>query len=216
MPVSLILVDDHELLRTGLKLRLQREEGLRVVQDFSSAEEAYAAIAISAPDLIVLDLDLPGDNGITAAAKIRARWPQTKILILTGSKPSSITAEALQAGADGLVCKKEASDELVRAIHALIAGKSYLSPEATHAVVNTIRTEPKTRSPETKAPQLTDQETSVLKLLAEGMSYKEIASELGVSVKTIETYRARMIKKLGCSTRAELVRYAVRKGLIQA
>lgn len=214
MNVGVILVDDHELLRTGLRARLRNEEGFEVLADVGTAAEAYQAIEKKMPQVIVMDLDLPGEDGLSATAKIKARWPGIRVVALTGSKPASIAKSVLQAGADGLVSKTEGSEELVRAIRVVMSKKVYLSPDAATALAISIKapSEPTTIS---KGDNLTERERAVLKSLAEGQSYKEIASDLGVSVKSIETYRARMVKKLGCSTRAELVRCAVKLGLVR-
>lgn len=213
MNVGVILVDDHELLRTGLRARLRNEEGFEVLADVGTSMEAYAAIERKMPQVVVMDLNLPGEDGLTATAKIKARWPEIRVVALTGSKPTSIAKSVLQAGADGLVSKTEGGDELVRAIRVVMSKKVYLSPEAATALAASIRT-PSEPPAISKGGDLTERERAVLKSLAEGQSYKEIAADLGVSVKSVETYRARMVKKLGCSTRAELVRYAVRFGLV--
>jgi DNA-binding NarL/FixJ family response regulator len=215
MPVRIVLVDDHELLRTGLRLRIQREEGLEVVADAGDAAAAYAAIAAKLPELVVMDLDLPGENGLTATAAIKARWPKTRVLALTGSKPAAVTHSAILAGADGVIFKGEASDDLVRAIRAVVAGKIFLSPDAATGLIGLLRQTPPA-APASTGPALSDRERAVLKGLADGRSYKEVATQIGIGVKSVDTYRARLAKKLGCTTRAELVRCAIRLGLVKA
>ncbi len=216
MSTRIVVVDDHELVRTGLRLRLEREEGMEVVGEAAEAASAYALIAERAPDLVVMDIDLPGEDGLAATATIKARWPKTQVLALTGSAPTSIAHAALLAGVDGLVFKNEASDDLVHAVRTVASGKVFLSPEAATALVTALRTSavaPSLALP--TCPELSERERSVLKGLADGFSYKEIAAEIGVSVKTVDTYRARLSKKLGCTNRAELIRCAVRLGLVQ-
>lgn len=213
MNVGVILVDDHELLRTGLQARLRKEQGLEVLAGVGTALEAYDVIEQKTPQVVVMDLDLPGENGLVATSKIKARWPGVRVVALTGSAPSKIAKSVLQAGADGLVTKYEGSDELVRAIRVVMTKKTYLSPEAATAIAAMIKASPD--APDRETNTLTNRESAVLKALAEGQSYKEIAAHLGVSVKSVETYRARMVKKLGCSTRAALVRCAVKLGLVR-
>ncbi len=217
MSTRIVVVDDHELVRTGLRLRLQHEEDLEVVGEAGEAAAAYARIEAHVPDLVVMDIDLPGEDGLAATTKIKARWPKTRVLALTGSNPTNIARTALLAGADGLVFKSEASEELVRAVRTVASGKVFLSPEAATALVTCLRQTAATVAVRPcSGPDLSDRERSVLKGLADGLSYKELAAELGVSVKSVDTYRARIGKKLGCTNRAELVRCAVRLGLVQA
>jgi DNA-binding NarL/FixJ family response regulator len=213
-PVRIILVDDHEFLRAGLRVRLSQEAGLEVVGEAGSASEAQAVCARTRADLVVLDLGLPDKSGLEMTAEIRATWPKMKIVVLTGDSHESATREAIRAGADGFVRKEEAAAELLRAIRVVMAGESYLSPVAATAVTRGLRQKPPAEVAPA-GPALTERETEVLRGLAEGQAYKEIASDMNVSVRTVETYRARVVRKLGCSTRAELVRYAVRQGLVK-
>lgn len=217
MTVRIAIVDDHELVRTGLRLRLQREEGLEVAADAADAASAYAMIETQSPDVVVMDIDLPGEDGLAATRTIKARWPQIRVVGLTGSKPGAIAHAALLAGVDGLVFKNEASDDLVRAVRTIAAGKVFLSADAATALVLRLRESPPNPDPApADCPELSTRERAVLKGLADGLSYKELAAELGVSVKSIDTYRARLVKKLGCTNRAELIRSAMRLGLAHA
>jgi len=216
MSSRILLVDDHELVRTGLRLRFGREADFEVLADVADATAAYAIIAEQAPDLVVMDLDLPGEDGLAATTTIKARWPKTRVLALTGSKPANVARAALLAGADGLVFKSEASDDLVRAVRTIMDGKVFLSADAATALAAYLReSSVSPASAPGSGPELSARERSVLKGLADGLSYKELAAELGVSVKSVDTYRARLVKKLGCSSRAELVRCAIRLGLVQ-
>jgi two-component system nitrate/nitrite response regulator NarL len=209
MPVRLVLVDDHKILRDGLRLRLQQEKDFSVVGEAANAAEAYAMVRETAPDLVVMDLNLPGENGIVATGRIHASWPKVRILVLTGEVSDSAAHDAMLAGANGFLRKEDASDDLVRAIRVVVAGKTYLSPDAAGAVTQALFA--KTAAPES---ELSERELAVLKGLAEGLAYKQIADQLGIGAKSVETYRARLVKKTGCATRAELVRYAVRKGIV--
>lgn len=209
MSVRIVLVDDHRILRDGLRLRLQQEAEFTVVGEAADAQAAYACVGQTAPDLVIMDLNLPGENGIVATGRIRAAWPQTRIIVLTGEIADGAAQDAMLAGANGFLRKEDASEELIRAVRVVMAGKTYLSPDAATAVTQALFT--KSTAPE---PALTERELEVLKGLADGLSYKEIADQLQISAKSVETYRARLVKKTGGATRAELVRYAVRKGII--
>jgi DNA-binding NarL/FixJ family response regulator len=213
--MRIIIVDDHELLRRGLRWRLSQSPDLEVVGEAASAREALALIRQIVPDMVVVDLGLPDRNGLELTAEIRAAWPEMKIVVLTGDSNVSAAQEAIRTGADGFVRKEEAAAEIVRAIQAVKAGGAYLSPVATAAVARALRRPPETEVPPA-GPQLTEREKAVLRGLAEGQAYKEIAALMNLSVRTVETYRARLVQKLGCRTRAELVRYAVRLGLVKS
>lgn len=209
MQVRIVLVDDHQILRDGLRLRLQQESDFVVVGEAANATEALAQVRATEPDLVVMDLNLPGENGIVATGRIRAAWPKTRILILTGEVAGDAANDAMLAGANGFLRKEDAGEDLVRAIRVVMAGKTYLSPDAAGAVTQALFTKAAS-----SAPALTERELAVLKGLAEGLAYKEIADQLGISAKSVETYRARLVKKTGCATRADLVRYAIRKGIV--
>lgn len=214
MPARIVLVDDHELLRDGLRMRLQAEAGFEVVGQASTASAAYTCIAATRPDLVIMDLNMPDESGIAATAKIRAKWPTIKVLILTGSCGDRSVSEALDAGADGYIRKEDAGEELVRAVRAVLAGKSYLSPDAASAITQILR-ENRDRAAQPHGPNLTEREIAVLKGVARGLTYKEIAGELGIGVKSVETYRARLARKIGVTSKVELARYALSRGLIE-
>lgn len=214
MSIRILIVDDHELVRVGLRLRLQRETSFKIVAEAADAASAYSLVAAKAPDLVVMDLDLPGENGLQAIMKIKAQWPKTRVLALTGNDPDSAARQAVLAGADGMIFKNEAVEDLSRGVRTIIAGKAFLSADAATALVKSIRGDSITPESELlPATELSERERLVLKGVADGLSYKEIAAEIGVSVKTIDTYRARLVKKLGCTSRAGLVRHAIRLGL---
>jgi DNA-binding NarL/FixJ family response regulator len=211
MTVRVLLVDDHKMMRDGLRLRLQLEKDFTVVGEATSAAEAYARIEETVPDVVIMDVNLPDETGIAATRKIHARLPALRLIVITSSFEPEMANEAILAGATGFLRKEDASDELVRAIRVAMEGKVYLSPDAATAVTAALR-----EKQTSQGPALTEQELRVLKAVAEGLSHKEIAEAMSLSVKSIETYRARLTRKLGCSTRAELIRYAIRKGLVSA
>lgn len=210
MAIRIVLVDDHKILRDGLRLRLQQEVDFTVVGDAGNAQEAYACIERNAPDVVIMDLNMPGDHGLEATRRIRAKWPRIRIIVLTADLAGAVTRDALVAGANGFLRKEDASDDLARAIRVVVDGKTYLSPDAASAVTAALVA--KTLAP--SEPELSERELAVLRGLATGLSYKEIADQLSVSPKSVETYRARLVKKTGSSTRADLVRYAIRKGIV--
>lgn len=213
-PVRIVIVDDHEFLRNGLRMRLARKAGLEVAGEAGNASEALGIIRETHPDLVVLDLGLPDRNGIEVATEIRATWPGIKIIVLTGDSKDAAAHEAIRAGVDGFVRKEDSADELLRAISVVAGGQSYLSPCATTAVARSFRQPPEPPAA-TQVTPLAEREREVLQGLAEGLVYKEIAARLGLSVRTVETYRARLVRKTGCSTRADLVRHAIRLGLVK-
>ena len=212
MSVRIFLVDDHSMLREGLRLRLQHEPGFTVVGEAGNATETYAGLAQTSVDLVIMDLNLPGENGLVATERIRSTWPDIRVIVLTGDVAATSAHDAIRSGANGFLRKEDATEELVRAVHAVMAGKAYLSPAGATNVREILLARP----PLVAEPELSERETAVLKGLAEGKSYKEIASALEVSPKTIETYRVRLVKKTGCATRADLIRFAIRRGLVKA
>ncbi len=209
MATRILLVDDHKMLRDGLRLRLRLESDFEIVAEAGSAAEACARALETKPDVAIMDINLPDESGIVATRRILEGQPEVKVVVLTSSFEASVASEVLLAGARGFLRKEDASDDLVRAIRTVLAGKVFLSADAATAVTEALR-----EKGSAKEPVLSDQELAVLKAVAEGRSYKEIADAMAISVKTVETYRARLARKLDCSTRAELIRYAIRKGMV--
>jgi DNA-binding NarL/FixJ family response regulator len=215
MPARIVLVDDHQLLRDGLRLRLAAEPDVAVVGDAGTVREAYGLIESTRPDVVVLDLNFPGESGLGAISRIRASWPGTRVLVLTGTTEVSMARAVARAGADGVVRKEDALDELPRAIRALAAGRSYLSPEAAAAATQALRDDAASGDPDPPEGGLSERERAVLAGIGEGRTYKEIAATLNLSVKSVETYRARLARKLGCTTKVEMAHHAVRLGLVK-
>lgn len=213
MPTRIVLVDDHAILRDGLRLRLQREPNLLVVDEAGNAADALQRIDAAHPDVVIMDLDLPGTDGLAATSEIARRWPNLKVLILTGRNEPVEIETVLKSGAAGFIRKEDASHELVRAIEVVSAGKIYLSTDATSLLAEVVKR--KHNDSPAHEHALTERELAVLKGISAGLSYKEIANELGIGVKSVETYRARLARKLGLTSRAELVRYAVRERLVE-
>ncbi len=209
MPIRIVLADDHVLVRQSLRSLLEREQ-FQVVAEASDGQEAVRLSESLHPDIAVIDISMPILNGIEAVRELGRSCPKTKAILLTQHEEDQYIREALAAGVKGYVLKNQAASDLVHAIQQVSRGQFYLSPGVSRAVVEAYRT--KTDSP---ADPLTGRERQVLQLIAEGKSTKDAASLLGISVKTAESHRMRLMQKLDIHETASLVRYAVRRGLIE-
>ena len=209
MPIQVLIADDHQLVRQGLKVLLERE-GFKVVGEAANGQEALKLAETLHPEVAVLDLAMPLLNGIDAAREIQRISPKTKTILLTMHTDHRYILEGLRGGAKGYVMKTHAADDLVRAIREAARGGTYLSPEISEAVIQSYQN--KTQIP---PDPLSARERPVLQLIAEGKSTKEVATTLDISVKTAETYRTRIMQKLDIHETASLVRYAIRRGVIQ-
>lgn len=207
--VKVVLVDDHRMMLDGLRQFIQREQDLAVVGEAATGEAGLQVIEREAPDLVVMDIDLPGINGIEVLRRIVARWPRIRVLILSGYCDPGYVGEAMKHAASGYLLKSNTHEELILALRTILAGKTYLSPEVCTALATQYRA--KDGAP--AAAELSARETEVLRLIADGRSTKEIAANLGVSIKTIETHRHRIMEKLDVDSVAELTKYAVRRGI---
>ncbi len=214
MKASILLVDDHRMFREGLRLLIARElpdmEVVGAVGDAATALESARALR---PDLVVMDIHLPDTNGIEVSRRIRAELPATKIIVLSAEANLAFVKDALRIGASGYLLKSDAPEELPEAIRAVMEGRLYLCPEASQVAIENYR-DVLNRADAADRPALSPRELQVLRLVAEGLRTKEIADKLGVGVKTAETFRQRLMHKLGCNGTAELVRYAVREGIV--
>lgn len=210
---NILLADDHSVLRSGLKFLLENQPDLRVVGEASSGLETLDLAGKLQPDLILLDLSMPGLGGLDALPALRKSVPAAKILILTMHDDPQYLRTALKSGASGYVLKKAADSELISAIRAVLRGEMYVHPSMTRALLEEMLPHPETSAPDTWST-LSEREQSVLKLVALGHTSAEIAAQLSLSDKTVETYRARGMEKLGLTNRAALVRFALKRGLI--
>lgn len=208
MPTRVLLADDHALVRQGLKSLLERA-GFQVVAEAADGREAIRLLEQCHPDAVVMDISMPLLNGVDAAREIRKSSPKTKVILLTQHSEDVYVSEAIESGVHGYVLKSQASGDLVSAIQEACAGRVYLSPGVSQAVVSAYRA----RSEKSLDP-LTSRERQVLQLIAEGKSTKDIASLLYISVKTAESHRTRLMQKLDIHETASLVRYAIRRGLV--
>lgn len=215
MSLRVILADDQEIVRRGIKLLLEREmPALQIVGDASDGREAVRLARELRPDVAVLDLAMPVLNGLDAAREIRRHVPLTKTILLTGYAEDRRVLQALRAGINGYVVKTQPPRELAQAIEEVARGGVYLSPVVSRAVAEAFFTAEQSPAGRLPSERLTPRERQVLQLVAEGKTTKEIATILGVSVKTTESHRTRMMHKLGVQTAAGLVRYAIREGLV--
>lgn len=209
MPIKVVLADDHVLVRQGIKSLLERE-GMQVLAEASDGQEAVRQVEKLNPDVAIMDIGMPLLNGMDAARALGRSAPKTKPVLLTQHDEDQYVSEALEAGVKGYVLKSQVANDLVLAIRQVLRGDVYLSPGIASAVMAAYRT--RTDRP---ANPLTSRERQVLQLIAEGKSTKEIAGILGVSVKTAESHRSRLMQKLDIHETASLVRYAVKRGLVQ-
>jgi two-component system response regulator NreC len=209
MPTRIVLADDHVLVRQGLKSLLEREN-FQVMGEASDGQEAVKLIETHHPDIAIMDISMPILNGIDAARGLSRSAPKTKVILLTQHEEEQYIHEALEAGVKGYVLKNQVANDLIQAIRQVGRGEFYLSPGISRAVMEAFR-----NKSERPADPLTARERQVLQLIAEGKSTKDTASVLGISVKTAESHRMRLMQKLDIHETASLVRYAVRRGLIQ-
>jgi len=208
--LRILLVDDHRVVRAGLRMLLEAEPGLEVVDEAGDIRDAVFKARRHTPDLVVLDVMLPDGNGDEAIGKLQAEAPDVKVLILSMEDAGHHVRRAFENGANGYVLKDAAEEELVSAIREVAAGGRYLHP-ALGAKMVQADIEERARA---AADPLSDREREVLRLLAEGHTNQEIAAQLYISVRTAETHRAHIMQKLRLTTRSELVRYAIDQGML--
>jgi len=213
--IRVLLADDHAVLRAGLRLLLTGQNEFDVVAEASTGSEALSLAEKLHPDLILLDLSMPGLGGMDVLPTLRKMVPSTKILILTMHDDPQYLRQALRHGASGYVLKKAADAELISAIRVVLRGEIYVHPSMTRILLEDILPEAKSSNAEFTWANLSEREQEVLKMVALGHTSAEIADQLGLSAKTVETYRARGMEKLGLRTRAALVKFALQEGLIK-
>ncbi|WP_296746555.1 response regulator transcription factor [Mesorhizobium sp.] len=200
------LVDDHPVVLSGIRAMVEAQADLKVAGVAGDVENALIGIAETAPDIVVVDVSLPGVSGIVLIDRMRTLFPHVAALALTVHEETAYVRQLLEVGGRGFILKRSAAEELIHAIRSVLAGGLYIDP----GVAAKILVEP--RFAATDADPLSEREAMVVKLVAKGFSNKEISSKLSLSVKTVETYRARASEKLGLRTRAALVRYATNEG----
>jgi two-component system, NarL family, response regulator NreC len=211
MAARVLIVDDHAVVRSGLKLLLAAEDDIEVVAEAGDAREAVFEVRAQKPDIVLLDVAMPGRSGIDAIPDLINEHPETKILILSMQDDAAYVREAFAAGASGYVLKEAADVELVAAVREIADGGRYVHPELGARLIAADAAE---RARQEQDP-LSEREHEILRLLALGHTNQEIAETLYLSVRTVETHRAHIMQKLRISTRAELVRYALEHGLLE-
>lgn len=213
MTIRVVLVDDHLIVRSGLRLLLQNNAEVEIVGEAGTAAEALDVIRRTSPDVVLMDIGLPDRSGIEVTRDIKRQFPKAAILALTIHEDEEYFFKMLEAGASGYVPKRAAPEELIAAIRTAASGEVYLYPSLAKLLVRDYLRAHSSKE-ETQFETLTPREREVLAMLAEGASNEEIASALVISPKTVERHRENIMRKLNLHSRAELVRYAIRKGII--
>jgi DNA-binding NarL/FixJ family response regulator len=210
--IRIILADDHKIVRDGLRRVLEEQSDMQIVGESDNGRSTVKLVEGSSPHVVVMDVNMPDLNGIEATRQITSHFPNVRVIGLSMYAEDRFVSEMLTAGASGYLPKKSAASELVTAIRAAVKGQTYLSPEVAGGVVeHHVRTSDPSK--DTAFSMLSDREREVLQLLAEGLSVKEIADQLSVSVNTVHTHRQHIMNKLNLHSVAELTKYAIREGL---
>ncbi len=211
----ILIADDHAIVREGIRMILQSQADFEVVGEAQDGEEAVRLTQTLKPDVVVMDISMPKVTGIEATQKIKRARPETHVLILTMHEEESYVFQLLRLGAAGYVLKRAAATDLVDAIRAAARGKAFLYPTVARGVVRDYLDRIQTGEGKERYDGLTEREREILVLIADGLTNSQIADKLFISVKTVQTHRAHLMEKLDLHDRSLLVRYAVRKGLIQ-
>jgi len=214
--IKQMLVDDHDIVRAGLRMLLDAQSDMEIVAEAGSGPDAIILAQAHNPDIILMDVNMPGMNGIETTCKIKAVCPKTKILALTIHEEEEYFFKMLDAGASGYIPKRAAPDDLLVAIHTVYQGEVFLHPSVAGALVKDYlkRGEAPPEVAPSGEPALTEREREVLTLIAKGLTNKQIGEQLGISPKTVARHRDNMSQKLNLSTRADLTRYAIQIGLV--
>jgi len=212
--ISVLIADDHGVVRQGLQRVLEGEPDITVCAEAGDGEEALEQIEKHRPDLVILDISMPRLSGLETLERVKARHPAIKTMLLSFRAEPPLIESAVSLGADGYLLKNARPDEILAAVREVMRGGCYFSPPVAREIVDQIR-EPGRRDGEPFS-RLSGREREVLRLIAEGLSAKEIAADLQISTKTVEAHRTSLMRKLGVRKATELVRYAVRHGLIEA
>ena len=211
--LRVFLADDHAIVREGLKALINGQAGMEVVGEAADGRTACAKAKDIRPDVVVMDVSMPELNGVQATRELRAQCPDVKVLALTVHEERSYLRDLIEAGASGYVLKRSAAEDLVHAVQVVARGDVYLDPSVTAVVLGKLA---RPRPPrDDSSLDLSDRETEVLQLIAQGHSNRDIAGRLKISIKTVETYKARSMEKLGLTGRADIVRFALQKGWLQ-
>ena len=215
MTIRILIADDHGVLRAGLRALLNTEPDLEVVGEAVDGHQALRLAGELRPDVVVLDISMPGPDGIAVTRQLKRKWPDIRVLILTVHEDESLLREAIRAGASGYILKRAVESELISAIHAAWRGELYVHPAMTRALLKDLQLTSSPSLDEAPVESLTPREVEVLQLIAKGYTNRQAAEILSISVRTVESHRANLTGKLGLRSRVELVRYAKRHGLLE-
>lgn len=210
--IRILIVDDHAIVRAGIRLLLQQHADFQVVGEAADGREALQLVQQLEPDVVLMDIAMPGMDGLAATHAISQNYPRVCILTLTQHENREYVLPMLRAGAKGYVLKRAPDDALVRAIRAVADGGTFLDPRIADVVADSIRR--RDAAPADPLETLTEREREVLQLLASGKTYQEVADALFISVKTVDFHRANLMRKLNLTNRAELVQFAIKRGLV--
>jgi two-component system response regulator NreC len=214
--LRVFLADDHAVVRDGLKTLINAQPDLSVVGEAEDGATAVERIRALQPDVVVMDVSMPHGNGAETTAKVISQFPHMKVLALSMHEDRSYLRSLLEAGASGYILKRSAADELIRAIRAVAAGRTYLDPSLSATMVDGFVRGKQPLRGEVEGATLSEREAEVLRLIAQGYTNKEIGTQLFISVKTVETYKARSMEKLSLDSRADIVRYALIQGWLHS
>lgn len=209
--LTIFLVDDHMVLREGLKTLINAQPDMAVIGEAGDGETAWQQVQLCRPDVVIMDISMPTMNGIQATERLKQANPEVKVLVLSVHEDTSYLRQMLTVGASGYILKHTAAEALIRAIHAVAVGGIYLEPSFAEHVVGRYVRRPAAATA-LLGVDLSEREREVVQRVVQGYSNKDIATQLNLSVKTVETYRARAMEKLGLTSRAALVRYALERG----
>ena len=214
--VRILLADDHKVVRQGTRALLSAVPEWEIVGEADNGRDAVSLTAELKPDIVILDISMPELNGLDATRQIKKKSPETEVLIFTGQETEELVHDVFDSGARSYIMKTDAADHLIDAIKALSEHKHFFTSRISEIVFARYIQEKRTLEGAPEKSRITDREREIVQLLAEGKSSKEIAAILGISVRTVETHRAAIMKKLGLKSFSELIRYAVRNKIIEA
>jgi len=210
-PLRILIADDHAIVRQGLKLLIDSQPDMKVIAEAASGDAVLEQAAAVKPDVVIMDVSMPGINGLVATRMLKQRQPETTIVALTRHEEKTYLEELLRAGASAYVLKQSAPTEFLRAVRAVAAGGIYLDPSMTSQVASGLLA-PKSREDAEDGGKITERESQVLRLVAVGHSNVEIAEKLLISVKTVEVHKSNAMRKLGLTGRVDVIRYGVLQG----
>ncbi|MCF8373688.1 MAG: response regulator transcription factor [Bacteroidales bacterium] len=213
--VKIILADDHQIIIDGLDLLLSSQDGYKVVRKVTNGSELLKDIELFQPDLVISDIEMPGLNGIEASKEIKKCFPNVKIIILSMYKEPSLIRQLIQLGVDGYLTKTSDQEELLAGIDRVVGGQKYFGSDVTVALTNSIDNQRKAEGDLDKLAQLSERENEILKLVCEGLNNKEIGERLFISHRTVDTHRTNLMRKLDVHSVVELIRFAIRNGIIE-